>query len=167
MSSNVEPWLRGPIAGIHPMTAPLVFSMTQVREDLAKWTEGLGTAQLWARPHELGSIGFHIRHIGGSVERLAIYLKGDRLSDAQLAEMKTEMDPGASRDELFKRFEEQVLFAEAVVKSLDPRTWNDARTVGRDLLPTTVGGLVHHMAEHSQRHLGEVIVTAKIVRAMA
>lgn len=165
-ASAVEPWLRGPIAGVHPMTMPFLFSMTQVREDLAQWTEGLTVEQLWARPHGLGPVGFHVRHIGGSVERLATYLRSEQLSEAQLAEMKAEKEPGATREELFRRLEEQMLWGEAIVKGLDPRSWSDARSVGRKALPTTVGGLVHHMAEHSQRHLGEVIVTSKIVRAM-
>jgi hypothetical protein len=144
---------------------PFLFSMIQVREDLSRWTEGLTVEQLWARPHGLGPVGFHVRHIGGSCERLAVYIKGGELSPEQMAEMKAEMEPGASLEDLRRRLEEQFLMAEAVVKSLDPRSWTDARTVGRKALPTTVGGLVHHMAEHSQRHLGEVIVTSKIVRA--
>lgn len=161
-----EPWMRGPIAGVHPITSPFLFSMIQVREDLARWTAPLTPEQLWARPHGIGSAGFHIRHIGGSVERLATYLKGAALTTQQLDDLKHEADPGAPLAELLARLEDQFLYAEAIVKALDPRTWTDARTVGRKALPTTVGGLVHHMAEHSQRHLGELIVTVKLVRAL-
>lgn len=160
-----EPWLRGPIAGVHPISMPLIHCFTQVREDLEHWTKDLTTEQLWAEPFGLGSAGFHIRHIGGAAERLATYLKGGQLSEEQIAEMKAEKTPGASREELFARFEEQMQLAEAIVTALDPRTWNDARSVGRKALPTTVGGLVTHIAEHSQRHLGEVIVTTKVARA--
>jgi hypothetical protein len=161
----IEPWLRGPIVGVHPMAAPFLYSMTQVREDLAHWTAGLTTAELWATPAGLGPIGFHIRHLGGATERLAAYLQGAALSDRQMREMNQEAQPGAALDELMRKLEDQFIYAEAVVKALDPRAWTDARTVGRKALPTTVGGLVHHIAEHAQRHLGEIIVTAKVVRA--
>lgn len=163
---NPEPWLRGPIAGVHPIAAPLLYAFTQVREDLAHWTAPLTTEQLWARPFGLGAIGFHIRHIGGATERLVMYLKGEQLSDRQILEMKAEMETGAGREELLQRVDEQFLAAEAIIMALDPRTWNDVRTVGRKALPTTVGGLVTHLAEHAQRHCGEVIVTAKVVQSL-
>ncbi len=167
MSGLAEPWLRGPIAGVHPISMPFLFAMTQAREDLARWTNGFSAEQLWSRPFELAPVGFHIRHAGGSVERLTTYLTGSPLSEQQLAELKREMEPGATREQLFTRLEEQLLWAEAIVKALDPRTWGDARTVGRKALPTTVGGLVTHIAEHTQRHVGQAIVTAKIVAAGA
>lgn len=157
-----EPWLRGPIPANHPMAWPLRYSLLQVREDLDKWTRGLTPAQVWAEPHGLGSIGFHIRHLGGATERLTVYIKGEQLTPDQLAEMKREKEPGASLDELLMRLDEQFTYTAAVVAALDPRAWTEPRTVGRKALPTTVGGLVHHIAEHAQRHLGEIIVTAKI-----
>ncbi len=160
-----EPWLRGAIAGVHPITAPFLFSMTQAREDLAQWTASLTADQLWARPLGLAPVGFQIRHIGGSIERLAVYLRGEQLNDQQLGEMKREMEPGASYQQVTSRMEEQMLWAEAIVKSVDPRTWNDLRAVGRKALPTTVGGLITHIAEHTQRHVGQAIITVKVLRA--
>lgn len=165
MTRRAEPWLRGPIPAIHPIARPLVHSLTQIREDLAYWTEGLSPEQLWARPMELGPVGFHIRHIGRSADRLTTYLEGGQLNEAQMAGLRTEMDPGASREELLAELETHLLRCEAVVEALDPRTWCDARAVGRQQLPSTVGGLVTHIAEHSQRHVGEAIVTVKVVRA--
>jgi uncharacterized damage-inducible protein DinB len=41
----------------------------------------------------------------------------------------------------------------------------EAREVGRARLPSTVLGLLFHVAEHTQRHTGQVIATAKVVRA--
>lgn len=163
--SEPEPWLRGPNVAIHPIARPLAHSMTQVREDLAHWTEGLSTEQMWARPMGLGPIGFHIRHIGRSADRLTTYLEGQQLSDAQLDALRTEMEPGASRQELLEELDLHLIRCESVIESTDPRTWFEAREVGRKRLPTTVGGLVTHIAEHSQRHVGEAIVTAKVVRA--
>jgi uncharacterized damage-inducible protein DinB len=167
MSTQPEPWLRGPIAGVHPLAAPLLFSLQQAREDLAKWTEEFSDGDFWKRPAPgVAPVGFQIRHIAGSVERLLTYLKGEQLSEEQLSEMKREQEPGATREELFKALENSFLQAEAVVKAIDPRTWQEARAVGRKQLPTTVGGLVTHIAEHTQRHVGEAIITAKLVRLM-
>jgi uncharacterized damage-inducible protein DinB len=165
MSTQPEAWLRGPIAGVHPMTAPLLYSLQQAREDLAKWTEGFSDDDFWKKPApDVAPVGFQIRHIGGSIERLLTYLEGRQLSDEQLSEMKREQEPGATRAELFEALEHSFSRAEAVVKAIDPRTWQDARAVGRKQLPTTVGGLITHMAEHTQRHVGEAIITAKLVR---
>ena len=161
-----EPWLRGPNLALHPIARPLAHSLTQVREDLEHWTEGMTPEELWARPMELGPVGFHIRHIGRSADRLTSYIEGAQLSEAQMARLKSEMAPGATRDELLAELEENLLRCESVVEALDPRTWHDERGVGRKMLPTTVGGLVTHIAEHSQRHVGEAIVTAKVVKAL-
>ncbi len=165
--SSVEPWMRGPLAGIDPIIQPLFFCFQQAREDLDKWTAGLTTDQLWARPFGLGPVGFHIRHAGGAAERLMVYALGGQLSEEQLAAMKSEMEPGASREDLFAQLEARLHAAEHIARGLDVRAWNEPRHVGRKQLPTTLGGLIAHIAEHTQRHVGEAIVTAKVVRAAA
>ncbi len=76
MESLPEPWLRGPIEGVHPLLSPLLYALQHVREDVAQATEGMGSDQLWARPHGIAPIGFHLRHIAGSVDRLTNYLEG-------------------------------------------------------------------------------------------
>ncbi len=167
MSGNLpEPWLRGPVVAIHPIARPFVHAMTQVREDLDEWTAGLTTDEVWSEPLGLGSVGFHIRHIGGSADRLITYAQGQQLSEEQLAELSREREPGVSREGLLEELELRLLRCEAVVEALDPRSWYDAREVGRKRLPSTVGGLVTHTAEHSLRHVGAVIVTAKVIWAL-
>ena len=161
-----EPWLRGPDLAIHPIARPLAHAFTHVREDVEFWTDGLTTGELWARPMGLGPAGFHIRHIGGSAGRLATYLEGKQLSDEQMSELRAELDPGASRVQLLEELEWRLLRCESIVDALDPRAWFDPREVGRKRLPTSVGGLVTHIAEHSLRHVGELIVTAKVLRAL-
>jgi uncharacterized damage-inducible protein DinB len=42
---------------------------------------------------------------------------------------------------------------------------DEVRTVGKKQLPTTVAGLLVHIADHTQRHVGQAITTAKIVAA--
>ena len=95
-----EPWMRGPLEGFEPMVHPLLFSFEQAREDLEKWTEGLRPEQMWSEPLGLGPVGFHVRHIGGSVERLMTYLKGGQLSEEQFVALRREKEIGASREQL-------------------------------------------------------------------
>jgi hypothetical protein len=161
-----EPWLRGPNLAIHPIARPLAHALTHVREDVELWTDGLTTEELWARPMGLGAAGFHIRHIGGSADRLTTYLEGKQLNAQQISELRAELEPGATREQLLEELERRLLRCESIVEALDPRTWFDAREVGRKRLPTTVGGLVTHIAEHSLRHVGELIVTVKVLRAL-
>jgi hypothetical protein len=163
--SSVEPWMRGPLTGVDPMVQPLLFSFQQAREDLDKWTAGLTPEKLWTRPFGLGPVGFHIRHAGGSIERLLVYATSGQLSEQQLAETKSEMEPGASRDELLAQLEARLQAAERTARGLDVSAWTEPRYIGRKQLPTTLGGLITHIAEHTQRHVGEAIVTAKVVRA--
>ena len=160
-----EPWLRGPVEGVDPLIAPILCSFTQAREDLAQHTEGLTPDEIWARPYDLGSLGFHMRHIAGSTNRLMTYVEGKQLSEAQLAALKEEAQPGASRDELMEEIALAFQHAEAVVRSVKPEQLSQPREVGRKRLPTTVIGLLTHIAEHTQRHLGQAISAAKLARA--
>jgi uncharacterized damage-inducible protein DinB len=156
-----EPWLRGPIEGAHPLTAPVLYAFQQAREDLAQYTAGLTHEQLWATPHSFGSVGFHLRHIAGSTERLMIYLQGRQLTEDQLAATSAEHRSGPTRDDLLADLDRVFSEAEAVVRQLDPTTLADPREVGRQRLPTTVIGLLTHIAEHTQRHVGQAIVSAR------
>jgi uncharacterized damage-inducible protein DinB len=161
-----EPWMRGPIEGVNPLLAPLLYSFQMAREDLEKYTAGLLPAGLWAKPHGLASVGFHILHIAGSTNRLVTYLQGRELTPAQLDAMAAEASPGEwSREQLLAILNDSFRDAEAVVRSLDPAALADARTVGRKRLPTTVIGLLTHIAEHTQRHVGQAIVAAKLSAA--
>ena len=158
--------MRGPIAGVDPLLAPVLYSFQQAREDLRRWTESLSAGQLWAAPHGFGSVGFHMRHIAGSTGRLMSYLQGKPLNAGQLAALQTEHDPaGAGRDELLALVDAAFDDAERVVRALDPATLRDARGVGRRQLPTTVIGLLVHIAEHTQRHVGQAISAAKLAAA--
>jgi len=157
-----EPWLRGPLPGVHPLLAPILFSFEQAREDLARYTDKLTPEQIWATPHGFGSVGFHLRHIAGSTERLMTYLMGGTLSGEQMAVLAAEKEPGGpGRDELLAGLDRVFRHAEAVVRALDPARLAEPRWVGRKRLPTTVGGLLTHIAEHTQRHVGQAISAAK------
>ena len=172
MSENLperlpEPWVRGPLPGIDPLVQPLFFSFTQVREDLARYTEGLTHEQLWLRTGALPSLGFHLRHIAGSVARLTTYLMDEQLTPQQLAFLKEESSPGAMLLELLSGIDVALRATEAQLLTIDPATIHAPRYIGRKRLPTTVLGLLVHLAEHTQRHLGQAITTAKMVRNLA
>jgi hypothetical protein len=136
-----------------------------VREDLALHTEGVTQDQLWHRHGQLPSLGFHLRHIAGSVERLTAYLMGEELTPEQLAYLKTEGDAGATLHELLTGIDAMLTATEAKLRTIDPATIHEPRYIGRKRLPTTVLGLLVHIAEHTQRHLGQAITTAKLARA--
>ena len=158
-----EPWMRGPIEGVHPLLAPVLYSFQMAREDLEKYTAGLPPARIWATPHGLASVGFHLVHIAGSANRLMTYLQGKELTTGQLDAMAAENSPGEpSCEQLLAALNRAFGDAEAVIRTTDPATLGDARTVGRKRLPTTVIGLLMHIAEHTQRHVGQAIVTAKL-----
>jgi uncharacterized damage-inducible protein DinB len=161
MHSLPEPWLRGPIEGAHPLTAPVLYAFQQAREDLAHYTAGLSHEQLWSTPHGFGSVGFHVQHIAGSTERLMAYVQGRQLTSEQLAAAAAEHAPGADRDALLAGLDRVFREAEAVVRRIDPATLTESREVGRQRLPTTVIGLLTHIAEHTQRHVGQAISAAK------
>ena len=167
MDAQPEPWLRDPLPDVDTFVAPLLYSFQMAREDLAKYMEGLTTEQIWATPHGLGSVGFHLRHIAGSTDRLMTYVCGGQLSSDQMAVLKIEKEPGASGEELLAGIDHAFASAEAVVRSLDSTRLADPRGVGRKQLPTTIIGLLVHIAEHTQRHVGQAISAAKLARVEA
>jgi uncharacterized damage-inducible protein DinB len=164
MEAFPEPWLRGPIPGVRVLIAPVLYSFQQAREDIAKHTEGLTTKQIWASPHGFGSVGFHVSHIADSVDRLITYLEGKQLSEAQMAALLTEKEAGATREELLAGMDAAFHRAESVVRAIDPARLPEPREVGRKRLPTTVAGLLTHIAEHTQRHVGQAVSAAKMAR---
>jgi uncharacterized damage-inducible protein DinB len=158
--------MSGPIPGVNTFVAPLLYSFQMAREDLALWTEGLTAEQIWATPHGFGSVGFHLRHIAGSTDRLMTYVEGGQLSDAQMSVLKAEKEPGASREMLLAGIDAAFAKAEAIARALDPAHLTGPRGVGRKQLPTTVIGLLIHIAEHTQRHVGQAICAAKLARVL-
>ena len=160
-----EAWMRGPLTGIEPLVQPLFFSFTQVREDLTLHTAGLTTEDVWRRVEPLPSLGFHLRHMAGSVDRLTTYLMNGEISKEQLAYLKAEAEPGATLDDLLAAIDATLRATKVWLGTIDPATIHEPRYIGRKRLPTTVLGLLVHIAEHTQRHLGQAITTAKLARA--
>ena len=166
---GLEPWLSGPVPGVPPLLQPVAHALLQAREDIRRVVTPLGADALWARPGGAASVGFHVRHAAGALDRLFTYARGETLTPAQLALLRAETAAGeqgnASARELVAGFEAQVERALAQLRNTPADRLADAREVGRAKLPSTVIGLLFHAAEHTQRHVGQTIATAKIVSA--
>jgi uncharacterized damage-inducible protein DinB len=160
---NPEPWLRGPLEGVHPLVMPVFFSFAQVREDLSKHTAGIPPAALWKDIHG-ASLGFELKHISGSIDRLTTYLMGEQLSPQQLDALKREHEPDADLAELLDLVDKQLRSSEQQLIRLNPDLIYEPRWAGRRALPTTVLGLIVHLCEHTQRHLGQAITLAKMLK---
>jgi len=163
--SLIEPWLRGDKTEVPAIGRAVLHALQLAEEDLQKWCGKLSDAELNVRPANAAPVAFHIRHLGRSLDRLLTYAEGRRLSDEQMARLRTELDPGATHDALFAEFGAALTDAAKRVRALAETNLEQARSVGTKQLPTTVGGLLVHIADHTQRHVGQAITTAKIVTA--
>jgi hypothetical protein len=165
-ASLPEVWLRGPAAGFAPVVMPAAHALLQVREDLERLARTVPDAHVWVRPGGAASIGFHIRHTGGALDRLLTYARGEALSEGQLRFLRAEGDAGdppASLVSVVGEAQATVDRALDQLRQTAPDSVYEARRVGRAGLPATVLGLIVHAAEHSTRHMGQAITTAKIM----
>ena len=160
----VEPWLRGTLTEVDTVRRGVLHALELAREDVARWCGELTEEQLEARPFGLPSVGFHMRHMVRSLDRLLTYADGQQLNEAQLASMKNEMESGGRREDLFAEFESGIESAIERVRGIAQADYEEARGVGRKMMPTSVGGLLVHCADHTQRHVGQAVTTAKVVR---
>jgi uncharacterized damage-inducible protein DinB len=160
-----EPWLRGTLTDVAPVLRAVMHALELANEDIERWCSGLSDEQFNARPLGIAPLAFHIRHIARSVDRLLTYAEGRQLQEKQIAALKTELDGAATKTELFAEL--NAAFAKSVqrIRALDAVQLNDAREVGKRRRPTTLGGLLVHLAEHTQRHVGQAVTTAKLVAA--
>lgn len=158
----MEPWLSGSVPHPDPILRALLHSFEQVRQDLAKWTAGIADSRVWESVGGVAPLGFQLRHIAGSVDRLTTYALGRQLNEEQLAALRSEHEPGATLAELLRDVDQTLARSGAALAELTD--YAEPRFVGRKRLPTTVGGLLVHIAEHTQRHLGEAIVTCKLLK---
>jgi uncharacterized damage-inducible protein DinB len=163
-----EVWMRGPIPDIPPLLQPVAHALLQSQEEVVRVVGALSPEEVWARPGGAPAVGFHVRHAAGSLERLFTYARGEGLAAAQRAYLAVEGEPGTPPTEgaeLVAGFAAAVARALAQLRGTAEATLLEARGVGRLQLPSTVLGLLFHAAEHTQRHVGQIVTTARIVRA--
>lgn len=164
---HTEPWLRGTHSDVAAVPRAAIHSLEQAREDAEAWCAELTDEELAATPYGLPSIAFQLRHIAGSVDRLLTYAEGRALNEQQFASLQNEGGAEISADALFEEFAVALKLGSDRVRNLgaNDAALQEARPVGRKNLPTTVAGLLVHVAEHTQRHVGQAITTAKILLA--
>jgi len=160
-----EPWLRGTLSEVPAVARGVLHALELAQEDVNRWCESLSEADLNARPFELAPIAFHLRHIVRSLDRLLAYAEGNQLSGEQISALKSEMEPGGSREVLLAEFSQGLESAALRVRALAEGDLEQPRFVGKKQLPTSVGGLLVHLADHTQRHVGQVVTTAKVLLA--
>lgn len=161
-----EPWLRGTLTEVDAVRRGVLHALELAREDVMPWTLDLTQEQLEARPFDLPSVGFQMRHIVRSLDRLMTYAEGRQLNEEQLDALKSEMDSVVPRETLFTEFERGIESAMRRVRAIAPESYEEPRGVGRKMLPASVGGLLVHCADHTQRHVGQTVTTAKVLMAM-
>ena len=162
----VEPWLRGTYADVPAVGRAVLHAFDLALDDLSKWTNGLTDAEVHAHPLELPSVAFHLRHIARSTDRLLSYAEGNQLTVEQLTALKAEQSGEESLAALLAEVEASFSNAADRVRVLATANLDTFRGVGRKQLPTSIGGALVHVADHTQRHVGQVVTTAKVLKTL-
>lgn len=158
-----EIWLTGPVPGYDPLLMPVVHSLLQVKAEIDALLPSVTEAQLWERPGGAASIGFHVRHIGGSTERLLTYVRGESLTAEQLSAAGHEATAVVPRTVLAAEMHDRLDRMLDFLRTVPTDTLLDEKKVGRAGLPSTTIGLLFHIAEHATRHAGQALTTARVV----
>ncbi len=158
-----EVWLRGPVDGFDPLVMPVVHSLLQAREDIEAVAATIPEDRVWLTPGDAASVGFHVRHIGGALDRLFTYARGERLSEEQKAFSRQEEIAGESIADLVRAMNVTIDTALTQLRATDVTSLVVPLKVGRLGLPSNALGLLYHAGEHCTRHAGQAITTAKIL----
>ncbi|WP_295771848.1 DinB family protein [uncultured Mucilaginibacter sp.] len=169
-SKQPEVWLRGPLDDVPALLQPVAHALLQAREEITDLMNGFPEQALWTKPASLASPAFHLQHLTGVLDRLFTYIRQEQLSQRQLDYLAAEGNPNANSTNvagLVQSFSNQIDLALVQIKTQDPQTLIEFRGVGRAQLPSTVIGLYTHAAEHTMRHLGQLLVTVGVLRHQA
>lgn len=164
---NREVWLRGPLPQIPPLLQPVAHALLQAREEVQALGNNFPENKLWERPAGLASAGFHLQHLTGVLDRLFTYARAESLNAVQLQWLANEGKPQEGADSfetLFQLFSKQIEAALVQIQHTDQETLTEVRGVGRAQIPSTVLGLLFHATEHTQRHIGQLIVTVGVLK---
>lgn len=164
---QMEFWLAGPIPNIPDILQPAAHALLQSERELKKYTTDFPKELLWAKAAGRASVGFHMNHITGVLDRMLTYAKGESLSEEQFQFLKAEGSFNLTTEvaDLQEQFSTKIAEALAYFKTLPESSLTDKRTVGRKKLPSTVIGLLFHAAEHGQRHIGQLLVTVSVLQS--
>lgn len=170
MSDATESWLTGPVEDVNPYLMPVAHALLQARRDLEKVTADLALEEVWGRPGGAASIGFHLQHVAGVLDRLLTYARGEELDADQMQALRAEgrpAEPPAEAATLLRAAQAAIDAALVQLRATAPASLLEPRLVGRRRLPSTVLGLLYHAAEHVTRHTGQMATTARILRGTA
>jgi uncharacterized damage-inducible protein DinB len=162
-----EVWQRGPVENVPALLQPVAHALLQAREEVDGIVVDFPDNHLWHQPAGVASVGFHLQHLTGVLDRLFTYARGEALTEEQLKTVASEgraMNGKAGAAELVERFNVQVDQAVAELCKIDEQALTEVRMVGRAQIPSTVIGLLFHAAEHTMRHVGQLYVTARIIQ---
>lgn len=158
-----EPWLQGTLTEIPAVARAVLHALQLAKVDLWNWCFTLSEDELNERPRGIAPVAFHLRHISRSLDRLLTYAEDGLLNETQLTLLKSEIAPDARHDDVFTELEQALQKSAERIRALATADLEASRRVGKKQLPTSVGGLLVHVADHTQRHVGQAITTAKLV----
>ncbi len=167
-TNKTEYWLRGPLHNTPPLLQPVAQALLQAKDEIIDMMASFLEERLWIKPFGMASVGFHLQHVTGVLDRLFTYAKGEILLPEQLAYLSAEGDSTQKNitvEILLKAFSKQVDSSIAQLNNIDEATLTETRFVGRAKIPSTKIGLLVHSAEHTMRHVGQLLVTVKIVQS--
>lgn len=162
-----EVWLRGPLPGMPGLLQPVAHALLQAREEVEALMQNFPNDLLWEKPAGVASVGFHLQHLRGVLDRLFTYARGEMLTEEQLKVLKAEgkvLESEGSMQDLVQHFDQQVSKALEQLRQTNEQQLLMPRGVGRAQIPSTVLGLLVHAAEHTQRHVGQLLVTARVLQ---
>jgi uncharacterized damage-inducible protein DinB len=165
-NQNLEVWMRGPIAGLAPLLQPVAHAILQAREEVNLMMIDFPNELIWEKPAGIASVAFHLQHLSGVLDRLFTYANNQLLNEDQLELLALESDNTQylTVKGLLTRFNNQVNKALTQLKNMDEKILLEPRGIGRKQIPTNLLGLLFHAAEHTQRHVGQLFVTVRILK---
>jgi len=164
----MEYWLSGPVENIPSLLQPVAHALLQAREEVRESVKDFPQSLLWHKPGGAASVGFHLQHLTGVLDRLFTYARGEHLNHQQLEYLKVEgmENESIQISHLLENFNQQVDIALKQLQDTKENSLLEFRGVGRKRIPSNVIGLLFHTAEHTQRHTGQLLVTVKVLTGM-
>ena len=165
-NQSLEVWMRGPIAGLISYLQPIAHAILQAREEVNLMMIDFPNELIWERPNNIASVAFHLQHLSGVLDRLFTYANNQILNEEQLELLALESDSTQflTVKMLLTRFNNQVNKALTQLKNIEEKTLLEPRGIGRKQIPTNQLGLLFHAAEHTQRHVGQLLVTVRMLK---
>ena len=168
MRDTREVWQRGPVERVPAALQPVAHALLQAAEEAERYMADFPAELLWEKPAGVASTGFHLLHMAGVIDRLFTYARGEVLTGEQLKYLSAEKDIPQEKvlpSDLVKVLRMQIENAIEQLKNTPESSLMEGRALGRKQIPTTVAGLLFHSAEHCMRHIGQLLVTTRILRA--